>query len=106
MPCGSGRRRFKTAVGSDDCACRIENHPFSSPHFLAASQSPHLAAMGPQNTAHAPAPHHPVTAAPQPQFAPIFQAPANAASGQKRLRDRSLGKGSNRGTAHGGVGVV
>ena len=97
--------------------------PFSSPHFLAASQSPHLAAMGPQYTTHAPAPHHPVTAAPQsqlaqapavnqaaaaapqPQLAPIFQAQANAASGQKRLRDRSLGKGSNRGTARGGVGV-
>ena len=49
--------------------------------------------------------NHPAAAAPQPQLAPIFQAQANAATGQRRLRDRSLGKGSNQGTKRGGAGV-
>ena len=49
--------------------------------------------MAPQpQLAQATAVNHPAAAAPQPQLAPMFQAQANAASGQKRLRDRSLAR--------------
>ena len=73
-----------------------------SPHLQTDSQSPQLAAVGPQYTAQVPAANHLAAAAPQPRLAQMFQAQAKAASGQKRLRDRSLGKGSNQGRRRGG----
>ncbi|KAL3136967.1 hypothetical protein ABBQ32_006569 [Trebouxia sp. C0010 RCD-2024] len=77
----------------------LAGHHSAPPLPPAPQQRPHPAQLTAQ--AHVAAP-----SAPQPQLAPIFQKPAAAASGQKRLRDRSLGKGSNHGTERGGKGVA